>query len=115
MEKKLKWYHWLFALSIIIICGLLVISFGWSAFATLTERPGLNGDAYSYYNLTRLEYSIYTGLVAVAGLYVICSLTYYLAKKEAMNLTKLFWRFLIIFVLIIVCEIYLQTRFVGKG
>jgi hypothetical protein len=91
------------------------MSFGWSLFATITERAGINGDMYFYYNLSRLQYSLYTGLVSFASLCFIFLLTVYLFKKNASKLTKLFWYFLLFIGLIIICEIYLQARFSGKG
>jgi uncharacterized membrane protein len=99
----------------VAICLFLFATFGWSAFATITERPGLNGEMYLYYNLTQLQYTIYTGLVAIAGLYIIFFIALYLLKTDPINLTKTFWKFLGLLLLIVICEIYLQTRFVGKG
>jgi hypothetical protein len=115
VQTKLKIYHWLLSLLTITVCLFLFIGFGWSAFATITERPGLNGSMYSYYHLTIPQYTIYTGLVAMVGLCTILFISFYLFKKEAAKLTKLFWRFLIFILVVVACEIYLQTRFVGKG
>ena len=114
-QTKIKLFHWLFSLILTVVCGIILIGFGWTAFATITERPGLNGSMYSYYNLTRLQYSTYNILVSLAGLYIICCMTFYLFKKDKINLTKIFRQFLILIVLIVIGEIYLQTRLVGKG
>lgn len=115
MHTKIRWHHWLLTLLISAICSILIIGYGWSAFATITERPGLNGGMFSYYNLTRLQFTIYNGIVSVAGLYTICCATFFLLKKDKPSLTKTFRQFLIFIFLLIICEIYLQTRFVGKG
>lgn len=115
MPTTLKWYHWTLSLVIISFCLLIIVEYGWLAFATITEQPGLNGNIHSYYNLTKLQYAAYVGLVAIAGLYIICYVTFYLIKADTSNLKKVFWRFLVFLVLIIACEVYLQTRFVGKG
>ena len=115
MQTKLKLYHILLPLLIIPICSFVFVTFGWSAFATITERGGLNGDMYSYYNLTRLQYSLYTGLVSFIGICFVLLLTLYLFKTNPSKLTKLFWSFLIFIGLIIICETYLQIRFTGKG
>ena len=115
MQTTFKWYHWTLALLIICVCGLLTLSYGWSTFATITERHGLNGSMYSYYNLTKLQFSTYTGLISLATIYIAGCILFYLATKDRIKLTKTFWRFLFLAVLVVVCEIYLQTRFVGKG
>jgi hypothetical protein len=115
VENKLKLYQKLVPLIILPICLFLFVAFGWSAFSTITERSGLNGDMYSYYNLTRTTYSIYTGLVSLLGLGFILTLTKYLIKSEPKKLTKAFLYFLIFILLLFFCELYLQTRFEGKG
>ena len=115
MRTKLKWYHWTLALFLICVCILLTLSYGWSTFATITERPGLNGSIYSYYNLTKLQFLTYTGLISLATIYIAGCIFFYLAIKDRIKLTKTFWRFLFLAIIVVVCEIYLQTRFVGKG
>ena len=115
MQTQFKWYHWTLALFIICVCRLLTLSYGWSAFATITARPGLNGSMYSYYKLTKLQFSTYSGLVSLTTIYIACCILFCLATKDRIKLTKAFWRFLILAIIVVVCEIYLQTRFVGKG
>ena len=115
MQTKLKLYHKLLPLLIIPICLFLFVTFGWSAFSTITERSGMNGNMYYYYNLTRLTYSTYTGLVSLFSAVFILLLTIYLFKVDPIKLTKVFLYFLIFVGLLITCEIYLQTRFTGKG
>lgn len=115
MQTKLKLYHKLFPLLILPVCLFLFATFGWSAFSTITERSGMNGNMYYYYNLTRLTYSTYTGLVSLFSVVFILLLTIYLFKADSIKLTKVFLYFLIFVGLLITCEIYLQTRFTGKG
>jgi hypothetical protein len=93
----------------------MIVGYGWGAFATITERPGMNGSMYLYYDLTKLQYVGYNMLISIAGFYMICCVALYLIKKDTIKLTKTFWRFLILMILIIVCEFYLQIRFIGKG
>jgi len=59
MKNILKLHHKLLSILIILICMILFVTYGWSAFATLTERSGLNGDIYYYYKLTRYQFSLY--------------------------------------------------------
>lgn len=93
----------------------LFVSFGWSAYATITERSGLNGNMYSYYDLTRLQFSIYTGLVSIVGLLFGLTVLVNVFRIDKSKLNKTFKYFLIFLIVFILCEVYLQTRFVGKG
>ena len=115
VQNQLKLYHKLISLIILPTCLFFFVVFGWSAFSTITKRSGLNGDMYSYYNLTRTTYSIYTSLVSLLGLGFTLTLTIYLIKSEPKKLTKAFWYFLIFIVLVIICELFLQTRFEVKA
>ncbi|MFZ4799509.1 MAG: hypothetical protein ACOYMA_18575 [Bacteroidia bacterium] len=115
MATKLKHYHKILPLLIIPICLLLVVVFGWSCFATLSKKGGLNGDANMYYNLSMFQYSTHTFTVAsfalgIAALQIVFSLA-----KKPFYLTKTFWIFAVFIVLVIFCEIYLMTIFVAKG
>jgi len=70
---------------------------------------------YSYYNVTKTQFFIYTSLIALLGLQFMVVLTYFLLKKNAKMSATTFWRFLIFIGLLILCEIVLQMRFTGKG
>ena len=115
MEKELKLFHKLLPIILIPICFLIFAGFGWSSFATITERSGLNEDMHMYYKLSKFQYANYTSFVSLVGLLLILLQVYFLALKKSVMLTKTFWCFLIFIGLLIICEIYLQTRFVGKG
>jgi len=115
LQNKLKTYQIALTILILPICLFLFVFFGWSAYATITERAGLNGDMYFYYDLTRLQFSIYTGLVSIAGLLFGLTVLIKIFSIDKSKLTKTFKYFLFFFIVFILCEIYLETRFVGKG
>lgn len=115
MQPKLKIHHWIISLLAILIGLFLFVGFGWSAFATMIGKQGLNGSMHSYYNLTRIQFTIFTGLVSLSGLCTSSLLSFYLLKRDAKKVITVLWLFLVIIFLIYVCEIYLQTRFIGKG
>lgn len=115
IKSKLKTYQIIIPLLIGLISFFLFGAFGWSAFSTITERSGLNGSLFNYYNLSRTTFTIYTGLVSLSGLYFILTMTVHLIKSDQIKLTKTFWHFLIFATILVVCELYLQTRFIGKG
>lgn len=114
-QAKLKRYHKLLPIVLILLSIVLIIIYGWSFYATVTERSGLKGDMYFYYQLTPTQYALYTGLVTLsAGVFIVMQ-AYCLLTSNGMLLTKTFKAFLIFILLYITCEIYLELRFTGKG
>jgi hypothetical protein len=87
--------------------------YGWSAFATITNRSGLNGTMHSYYKLTRVQFAGYTTFVCAASIFFL--ITYVFIVKTERQFIKSFWLFSLCVVFVIICEVYLGTRFSGKG
>jgi hypothetical protein len=115
MADKLKIYQKVTPVFLLPICTIAAFAYGWSAFATITARSGLNGSMYAYYNLTRIQFAIYTSLVSIAATVFVVLQAVYLFSKNATQLAKLFWIMLFSVAFVIACEGYLATRFVGKG
>ncbi len=115
MTGKLKLYQKLLAFFFIGICTLITVGWGWIAFDTLMESPGLNGSSYYYYRLGRLEFFIYNFLVSLVALVFIITQFYFLVTENPLNLKKTFKHFGFFIVLLSVAEFLLQMRFVGKG
>jgi hypothetical protein len=112
---KLKLYHKLFPIFLIPICIFLIINYGWIGYATISNRPGLNGDWYSYYNIPKAIFCIYEFLVAGIAFGFIIFQLICLIYKNSEYLTVTFKRFGLFIISIIVCEIILAIRFTGKG
>jgi hypothetical protein len=100
---------------IVIACGLIFISYGWISFATFTERSGWNGDLHSYYRTDRIVFGFYKLLIAAGALLTIIRLSYFIYIGDRQKVTKTFIHFAIFIAVLILFEIYLSTRFVGKG
>jgi hypothetical protein len=100
---------------IVIACGLIFISYGWISFATFSEKPGLNGDWYYYYRTDGIIFGFYELLIATGALLTIIRLSYFIYTGDRQKVTKTFIHFAIFIAVLILCEIYLSTRFVGKG
>lgn len=97
------------------ICLVLCLLYGDGFIATITERPGLNGSWYIYCNLTQVQFVVYEVCVAFSAL-ALGLMIFFTAAFE--NRKKLNWSFLsllIFILLLILCEVYLSTRFHGKG
>ena len=115
MNNGLKLYHKILPVLFIPICIFIIVSFGWIGYATLTERPGLNGDWYYYYQLTRPQFYIFNFTIALIAFTLIIFQIKYLIYPNAKYMTKTFWPFVIFIGLIIIAEFYLSTRLVPKG
>jgi magnesium-transporting ATPase (P-type) len=115
MPNNLKLHHKLLPVLIVPICFFLFVSFGWSAYSTITERGGLNGNRYIYYDVSQLQFSLYTGLISLIGLFFIILIALNIIQKNDIRMNKTFWWFIIFIGLFILCSFFLQSRFVGKG
>lgn len=85
------------------------------SFATFTERPGLYGAMYHYYRVNRVVFALYNLIIALVALLTIVRLFYFLNKNGRIKLKKTFIYFSIFLAILVLTEIYLNTRFVGKG
>jgi hypothetical protein len=103
------------ALLLLLISVVLSVSFGWSAFATITERPGLNGEMYLFYDLSRIQFSLYTGIVSLSGFAFGMRTILSILKRNERELRKTLIYFLAFIIVLVICENALQLRFTGKG
>ena len=115
LKAQLNIFHFALTGIIVIACGLIFISYSWISFATFTERPGLKGDWYYYYRTNRLVFGFYKLLMAIGALLTIVRLSYVAYKGDRPKVIKAFILFAIFLAVVILCEVYLSTRFVGKG
>ena len=107
-------------LKFLLISGILfmfLMSFisGWDFYAVYTDRGGLVGNHYIYYDLTKNEYlilSLCMSITALVSLFVSIMLLF--RKKKKHYLVGLLT--IILYILIIFVEdAILQMRFVPKG
>lgn len=115
MKNKFKLYHKLLPVLILPISLFLFVSFGWSAYSTITERSGMNGNSYMYYDVSQFQFFLYTGLISLIGLFFIIITILNFIQNNSVRMTKTFWWFLIFIGLLTLCSFYLQSRFTGKG
>jgi len=113
MDKTKKYQ--ILAIPILGICLIIFVLFGWSSFSTITERSGLRGEMHLYYQLTRFQFAFYTTTVAVTSIFLFTSILKNAINKDVSKLKKSINWFLVIILLITICEIYLSSRYVGKG
>lgn len=103
-------------LIVVVLCGYLFLSDGWIFFAMLTSRPGMYGSMASYYDIPESVLMGYLFLVWVIALGIVLRLIYsgYVRRNlDEVKLTLIY--FLFFAALVIVAEIFLNTRYVGKG
>jgi hypothetical protein len=115
MNNQLKSIHIILTIIFILINCFIIASYGWIGFATLTERTGLNGDYYYYYQLTRLQFYTYNFLVAIVALIFIILFIKNLFQKDLQKLKKSFSKFGIFIGILFLIELFLSMRSIGKG
>jgi hypothetical protein len=114
-KKKLKFYHKFFPIIILPICSLILISYYWSGYSTLTQRPGINGNSYLYYKITMQQFYFYKFTVAFIAFILIILQIIFLLFKKTDYLENTFLGFLLFIILLFISIMILETLFVGKG
>lgn len=114
-NNKLKSYHWIIPIFTIPVFLLFSAKYFWMFYSTMSNRSGLWGSMYSYYGLTKTEYGIYNLILTMTLCGLILMQLTFLIKKNAYLLNKTFLIMGILIGLIILSEIFLNTRFVEKG
>ena len=115
MPNKLEQHHLFLPFLLIPICLLLMAFYGYSFMSTIMGNEGVNGDMYVYYRIPFFVWVAYNFLITFFAFMSIISQLNNLAQRNHLQLYKAFIRCSILIATVIVCEIYLQTRFVGKG
>ncbi len=115
MDKKLKPYHWILSILIIPIFGFFSGFYGWMYYSTISNRNGIWGNMYSYYNLTKGQFSSIRLIISLTLLGLIIFHLKYLIGKNVSRLNRTLLITLIFIGLWIITEFYLQTKFIGKG
>lgn len=80
----------------------------------ITDRSGLNGSLYIYYDIPKIVFVAYTSLISLTGLVFIVLQLLFLFRKSNLKLTLTFMFYIAFLVLFTIFEIYLRTRFIGK-
>jgi hypothetical protein len=111
----MKPYHIILPILFIPVCLIISINYGWIGYATLTERPGIYGNLYEYYNLTRPQFYIYNFFFAAMALVLILFQVVFLIQRRHDDLRRTFWSFGLLMLIIIIGELYMGARFIGKG
>ena len=115
MPDKLQLYHKILPVIFIPICLYIIIAYGLIGFATFTGRPGLYGHYYLYYQLTDVQFFIYNFILTIIAVGLLVFQIKYLTNKNSQYLTRIFWAIALFISVVIFCESYLHTRFIGKG
>ena len=115
LNDRLTPYHKVLLIIFIPVCMFITVWYGWMGYSTLAERPGLNGDWYFYYQLTRSQFYMYNFVVALIAFILGACQIIYLITRSRKKLVKTFWFFTIFIALVIAAEIYLESRRIYKG
>jgi cation transport ATPase len=115
-HKNLGLIYYLISIIIMMISGFVSLGYGRSSYATITERSGIRGNFYIYYeDVSKAQYCIYTLIIAsISGCFFLSQFILLRNKNEG-DIVKSYWFFLAFIILFVVCEIILQSMFIGKG
>lgn len=114
-NNKMKPYHWIIPILTIPLFLFFSAYYFWMFYSTMSDRNGLWGSMYLYYDLTKTEYGFYNLILVLILSGLILSQLIFLIKKNVYRLNKTFLIMGILIGLIILGEFYMKTRFVGKG
>jgi len=95
----------------ILICLLLIVNYGLRTYSAIIKRSGLYDDMHLYYDLSFIQYSVYTILVVLFGFGFIGFLLNYMIKKNSNKLKWTIWMFLIFICTVILFE---EIKWTGK-
>jgi len=112
---KLKLYHKIIPILTIPIFGIFVIFYGSQFLATISDSNGLWGNIYSYYDLSKTQFAIHKLIITLILIGLIFSQSTFLIFKNVKKLNKTFVIMAVLIGFWIISEIYMQTKFIGKG
>lgn len=112
---KLKLYHKIIPILTIPIFGIFVIFYGYQFLATISDSNGLWGNMYSYYDLSKTQFAIHKLIITLILIGLIFSQSTFLIFKNVKKLNKTFVIMAVLIGFWIISEIYMQTKFIGKG
>lgn len=98
-----------------LIIGLTDFFYCFLTFSTWTKRNGLFGGLYSYYRMTINQFAVYNLSIAFIESTIFILIIRFFINRNYKNFKSVILSFLIIFIIIALSEIYLQTRFIEKG
>ena len=97
------------------VFGLFAGFYGWIYYWTISDRNGLWGNMHSYYDLTKGQFSSIRLFISLTLIGLVIFQTKYLIEKNVSRLNKTLLITLIFIPIWIIGELYLQTKFIGKG
>jgi hypothetical protein len=115
MFKKHRSLRIIACLTIIIVCGLVTLEYAFQAYATLIDRAGHRGAMNIYYQLSVEEFGYYNLFIALVTALVGLSAAYSLFGQKIKFLNPTIFTFVILMLFIVIAELYLANRWVGKG
>lgn len=100
---------------IIPVCIILSITYGRTAWATFTNKPGFYGNLYIYYDVNRIFFGIYNTIVLLIALFILIQILRCIRAKSIKSLKYSYWLSITLLLILTLGELYLQSNFQGKG
>lgn len=100
---------------VVLVCGLVFLSYGWIAYAAFTNRSGLHGSLYWYYIMDKTMFAVCQAIISIISFFILVRLVYLSCLDGRKKLKGVFIQFAIFILVLVAFELYLNYRYVGKG
>src|SRR5258708_2101807 len=112
----MKIYHYLLAIIEILICMVGISDYGMQLSFLFFSGSGLHADMYMYYrDMSRGVFTFYIFMVTAISTFLMVAIALGLKNKNARRLNRLSISVLLFVAVVVLCEIYLSSIFIGKG
>ena len=112
----MKAHHYIFSVIITLVCLFCILSYGYLLYSSLAGHSGLNADYSMYYKgISKGEFDLYNFLVSISAIFLIASIVKSNFSRNLNKFRRSMFYFLCFFVVLSICEIYLNSIFIGKG
>lgn len=115
MKPGINLFNSLVITVIIVVCGFILVPYGGIAFSIITNRSGLHGNLYWYYGVDKTLFTIYLLGIALSALYIIVRLLCFSILENFQKIKRTYLQFLVLLIVLVLCELYLDSIYVGKG
>lgn len=115
MKPGINLFNSLVITLIIVVCGFILVSYGWIAYSIIINRAGLHGNLYWYYGVDKTLFTLYQLGIALSALYIIVRLLYFSLLENFQKIKRTYLQFFVLLIVLVFCELYLNSIYVGKG
>ena len=115
MKSQFNILDFLLVTVILLVCGVACVSYGSIIHSILTNGAGINGNLYWYYRVDKTAFIIYQSVVCLFATYIIIRTLYFGFIDDRKKVRRTFIQFVVFMIVVLLCETYLDSLYIGKG